>query len=240
MTAARLGLCCPRTFKSLAPAACPERLMVACRLRTRRIKLERSPRVGVNRAFRAGMRNSHSSNPLAGAAAGAIGGLLGSWMIVRFNRMLGQNGASEEDRRRPHMDHRARAQPNDSDGTIADEPASRRAASALVETVTGQPLSDEGKDVGGPVVHYLFGAIAGALYGAAAETQPQTAMGMGMPFGATVWVAADEMGLPLLGLSEPPTEVPLSRHASALATHLVYGLTVETVRRLFRGMPQEA
>ena len=33
--------------------------------------------------------------------------------------------------------------------------------------------------------------------------------------------------LPLLGLVKPPAQYPLFRHAMVLASHVVYGLTVE-------------
>ena len=57
-----------------------------------------------------------------------------------------------------------------------------------------------------------------------------------MPFGATVWLAADDITLPAVGLAEWPTEYPLSTHAYALASHLVYGLTTEAVRRAVRSI----
>ena len=166
--------------------------------------------------------------------------IIGSWVMVQFNHLIAPAGGTEEDQRRPHLDHRTQGQPNDWDGTIADEPGSRGVASLVAEKVAGRPLTESEKDIGGPIAHYLFGAFAGALYGAAAESNPEAAAGFGMPFGATVWVAADEMGMPLLGVSEPPTELPMSRHASALASHLVYGVTVECVRRMLRGRSRTA
>jgi putative membrane protein len=181
------------------------------------------------------MTNAQHPNPLAGAAAGALGGLIGSWVMVRFNHLIGPPGGTQEDRHRPHAHHRTQAQPNEWDGTIADEPGSRGAASKAAQALTGRTLTEAEKDVAGPIAHYLFGAVAGALYGAAAEANPEAAAGFGMPFGATVWVTADEVGMPLLGLSDPPTELPWSRHASALGSHLVFGLTVEIVRRMLRG-----
>jgi len=39
-----------------------------------------------------------------------------------------------------------------------------------------------------------------------------------------------------LGLKKPPTEYPLSEHAYALASHLVYGLTTEMVRGAVRNV----
>jgi Protein of unknown function (DUF1440) len=171
------------------------------------------------------------SNLWRGATAGALGGFAGAAAMVMFNHLLGRS----EDGERPHHHHRVNASPNDTDGTIADEPASMQVASVAVEKATGAPLDERGKKIGGSIVHYLFGASVGALYGAAAEwnTSP-TALG-GLPFGTGVWIAADELGLPLAGLARAPVEYPASRHLAAFASHLVYGLTTETVRRGMRG-----
>jgi len=49
-----------------------------------------------------------------------------------------------------------------------------------------------------------------------------------------VCAALDEAALPVPGLSKPPTEHPLSSHGLALASHVVYGLTTDGVRRLVR------
>lgn len=174
-----------------------------------------------------------ATNPVRGAAAGAVGGLLGSWMMVRFNHLVG--GVEHENGVASRLEYRQNAAPNDTDGTISDEPGSIKSASRLGESLAGRPLTRTEKRLGGSVLHYAFGAVAGALYGAAAERAPATTQGFGLPFGATVWLAADEIGLPLAGLSAPPTEYPPARHVTALGTHLVFGATVEAVRRLLRG-----
>ena len=84
-------------------------------------------------------------------------------------------------------------------------------------------------------MHYAFGTSVGGLYGAAAELAPEVARGAGLPFGAAFWLVADETALPLLGLSKGPTAYPVSTHVYALASHFVYGLTAELVRRTVRG-----
>lgn len=178
-----------------------------------------------------------SSNALRGAAAGAIGGLLGSAAMVLFNHVLASIGFGESDLGRHHQHRRIDAKPNDSDGTIADEPASRKAASRAVEAVTGAPLNEREKDTAGSIFHYGFGAAAGAVYGALAAAEPKVTLGGGVPFGAAVFLTAGEMGIPLAGLSRKPTEYPPARHLAGLATHLVYGLTLETVRRLLMRRP---
>jgi hypothetical protein len=175
------------------------------------------------------------SNPVLGAVAGAIGGLAGSWTMVQFNHALGGGSSHPAD---AHDHRRQRAQPNDTDATISDEPASIKIAEAVAEPVLARPLTEGEKTVGGSVAHYLFGAMVGAMYGAAAETRPSTAAGAGIPFGVSVWLGADELGLPAAGLAAPPQNYPLSRHAAAFGSHIVFGLTVECVRRMLRGRPQ--
>lgn len=178
-----------------------------------------------------GMRQG---NPVLGALAGAVAGLAGSWAMVRFNHVIGGGGFRPGD---AHSHRRQAATPNDTDGTFPDEPASMQVASTVAAPVIGRPLNEEEKEVGGPIMHYLFGAFMGAMYGAAAETQPSTTAGAGVPFGTAVWLAAGEIGVPLAGLSAPPTNYPLSRHLAALGSHVVFGLTVEGVRRVLRGRP---
>jgi putative membrane protein len=183
-----------------------------------------------------------SPNRLLGALAGAVGGLAGSWAMVQFNHLIWPSGAgTDRPGRDSHAHHRRSALPNDSDSTFADEPGSRQIASAVAQPLVGRPLTEQEKDVGGPIAHYLFGLTMGALYGASAEVNASTTAWAGVPFGTGVWLAADEMGMSLAGFAEEsPTEYPLSRHAAALGSHVIFGLTVEGVRRALRGTPATA
>lgn len=151
--------------------------------------------------------------------------------MVAFNHLLAAAGMGEEDERRPGAHRRDEAKPNEVDGTISDEPASVKVVRLLGERLTGSPLTEQQKRIGGSIVHHAFGAIVGAIYGAGAAKAPALAAAGGIPFGAVVWLTADETGLPLVGLARNPTEYPAERHAAALATHLVFGGTVEAVRR---------
>jgi putative membrane protein len=158
-----------------------------------------------------------------GIVAGIMGGLVASWAMERFQKALGKiseemggaDGGGGQQHRQPQS-----------------EPATYKAADALAEAVTGEDVPREYKPTAGSVVHYIFGAAMGALYGAAAARNRGVTSWAGLPFGATVWLIADEIGVPLAGLSKAPTEYPVSSHASAFATHLVYGATTEAVRRL--------
>ena len=171
------------------------------------------------------------SDALRGAAIGVVAGVAGSAAMVAFNHLLGAAGFGDDDRGAHHEHRRDAAKPNDTDGTISDEPASIKLARSLGERVKGSALTERERSVAGSIVHHAFGAFAGALYGAATATAPVLATGAGLPYGLAVWMFADEAALPLLGLAKKPSEYPAERHAAALATHLVFGLTVEAVRR---------
>jgi putative membrane protein len=116
------------------------------------------------------------------------------------------------------------------------EPATVKAASAISEAVFAHKLTKAEKEIAGPAVHYAMGAASGAIYGGVAELVPDVTAGAGMPFGAAVWLVADDITLPAVGLAKWPTEYPVSTHAYALASHLVYGLTTEAVRRAVRSI----
>jgi uncharacterized membrane protein YagU involved in acid resistance len=114
--------------------------------------------------------------------------------------------------------------------------ATVKAARAISEGIFGHELKESEKEAAGAAVHYAFGTAVGGLYGAVAELSPEVTMGAGVPFGAAFWLVADETAVPLLGLAKGPTEYPVSTHIYALASHLVYGLTAEFVRRAMRNV----
>ena len=109
-----------------------------------------------------------------------------------------------------------------------------KAAELVSQNVFGHELSASEKRVGAGAVHYATGGTSGAVYGAAAEMIPGVTSGGGLPFGTAIWLAVDEGAVPLLGLSKGPTKYPLSTHVYALASHFVYGVTTEVVRRTLR------
>ena len=171
------------------------------------------------------MGNANSSNGriARNVVAGLVGGLVASFAMEHFQRALsrvsedmgGASGGGGQQHRKPQS-----------------EPATYKAADAATRAVTGRSLPREDRPTGGSIVHYAFGGAVGAIYGAAASQNEEVTAWGGIPFGATVWLIADEIGVPLAGLSKAPTEYPLSSHLSAFATHLVYGLTTESVRKL--------
>jgi len=115
-----------------------------------------------------------------------------------------------------------------------EEPATVKTASAISERVFARSLTVKEKEIAGPIVHYAVGTTAGAVYGVAAEYEPDVTTLAGIPFGAAFWMVVDEGALPLLGLAKGPTAYPISMHAYALVSHLVFGLTAEVVRSTVR------
>lgn len=112
--------------------------------------------------------------------------------------------------------------------------ATIRAAEALSYFVRGAGIPAKHRHVTGLAVHYAFGALTGAAYGLTAEKYPTITVASGLPFGAGVWLFAEELALPVTGLSDTPGKYPLRDHFNALTAHLVFGLTTELTRRSTR------
>lgn len=182
----------------------------------------------------------YESNVWKGLAAGLVGGLVASWTMNQFQAMLSKltvgversHGAQSMQQGSPQGSERQDQQTRNDDDDRDD--ATERLANAVSENVFDYQLTKSEKEVAGTAIHYGYGIATGAVYGAVAEVMPSVTAGAGVPFGAVVWLTADEGVVPMLGLSKSPTEYPLSIHAYALASHMVYGLTVELVRHAVR------
>ena len=176
---------------------------------------------------------------LKGTVAGLVGGLVASWVMNQFQAAWSKAAEGFE---KPHgaqsMQPSEGGSPAQSSGQNEEQQddATVKAARAISEGVFGHELKESEKKPAGAAVHYAFGTATGGLYGAAAEFVPEMTTGLGLPFGVAFWVIADETAVPLLGLSKGPTEYPVSTHAYALASHLVYGLTAEVTRRAVRNV----
>ena len=128
---------------------------------------------------------------IVGAAVGAAAGLAASWVMSEFQSKW--KAASGED----------------GDG---DEPNTVKAADAVAEATVGEPVPQQYRDPTGTAVHYGFGALLGAVYGAAVELRPEAKAGFGTAYGAAVSLIADEAALPALGLAPPAQDVPAAAH----------------------------
>lgn len=165
------------------------------------------------------MKSMHIDDIVKGAVAGLVGGIVASFVMSQFQSLL--TALSEEEKKSKKK---------------KEEPATIKAAKKISESVFDHQLTKSEKKPAGEAVHYAMGAASGLIYGIASEIEPMTTVGAGMPFGTAVWLVADDVIVPALGLSKSPTEFPLSTHAYALSSHLVYGLTTDVVRRAVRNV----
>jgi putative membrane protein len=81
------------------------------------------------------------------------------------------------------------------------------------------------------VIHYSFGAVSGAVYGALAEAFPAASAGAGTAAAAGLYAPSHGTTLPLLRIQEPPWRLPRAAFAWELTSHLLFGLALELGRR---------
>lgn len=173
---------------------------------------------------------------LKGLAAGVVGGLVASIVMNQFQSLVGKltlgieksHGAQSLQQGSPQ--HGAGRMLQERGSEEEQDDAAERLANTIAVGVFDHELTKSEKDAAGTALHYGYGVSMGAFYGVAAELAPVVTIGAGLPYGALIWVTADEGVVPMLGLSKSSSEYPLPIHAYALASHLVYGLTAELVR----------
>lgn len=181
------------------------------------------------------MRDDKDGNIWKGVVAGLAGGLIASWTMNQFQAAVTHLAGNDE---KPHgaqsMQPSEGSTGDHSEDMKEQDDATVETAKVISQAVFGHELQESEKKSAGAAVHYAFGTATGGLYGALAEVTPQVTTAAGLPFGAVFWLLADEISVPLLGLSKGPTAYPASTHAYALASHLVYGVTAEVSRRAVR------
>lgn len=183
-------------------------------------------------------------NPARDALAGALGGVVGTWAMATANAAWTSLTPVPADPRRAR--ERAMRLRNAGVGAGAhaqSEPRSHhrgvspgeRAVAVLARQVTSTPITPRRREQFGSVLHYGFGATAGAVYGLLARRWPGVTAGRGLAYATAVWLVADEVLVPAMGLTDPPHRTPLRRHGYALVGHWAYGAALEAVRRAVSG-----
>lgn len=186
--------------------------------------------------------HQRKANLLKGLAAGVIAGAAAAVVMNQFQKLCSRlligeersHGAQSLQKGAPHrgagkmLERGGAEDPNDD--------SAERLAQTVSVGIFDHKLTEQEKDKAGTAFHYGFGISMGAVYGAAAEIIPEATFCEGLPYGALIWMGADELVVPALGLSKAGDEYPASIHAAALGAHLVYGLTLESVRNLIRNI----
>jgi putative membrane protein len=104
----------------------------------------------------------------------------------------------------------------------------------LAEQVAGRRLPEDERRLALQGIHFIFGAVAGAVYGAMVEVEPSLGAWRGAAFGITLNRMTHETVLPKMGLTTPPSRKPTQERISEWVTHAAYGVATDTVRRAVR------
>lgn len=161
---------------------------------------------------------------LRGAVAGIAGGLIASWAMNEFMRGPGKQIQQSLGDGQSGPKHETE-----------EDDATMKAADSIVEIITGgRHLSHEGKEKGGPIVHYGYGALMGGIYGGLVEYWSAPKAGFGTLFGTVLFGAGDLAAVPALHLGASPTQQPPSALVNPFLGHVVYGTAAELARRAIR------
>lgn len=106
----------------------------------------------------------------------------------------------------------------------------------LTRKVAGHQLSRRQRKVASETIHWGVGAATGAAYGALAEFYPAATAKQGASFGMAFAAFTHDGALPALGLAARPEYQTAREKSSEMASHIVYGVVTETVRRIVRRM----
>ena len=121
------------------------------------------------------MRIDPKPNTRRGLLAGALGGLIACFAMSQFHSFFQKAESPAEDEQE--------------DSTV-------KTASAVSQKIFHHELTPHQKKIAGPAVHYGFGVSIASCYGATVEVLPILRTGLGMPFGAAVWLGAHVITVP--------------------------------------------
>ena len=159
-----------------------------------------------------------------GAVAGLAGGLVGTWVKSKVEPVLQEIG---ETLYPPMLGER------DLLGADIEGHPERMPPAEIARDVAGafdvtlnrdETLTAQGG------IHWAFGTSAGVAYGVLAEVT-DAEVGLGMPAAAALFAGTHASTLPALGLQASPAKMPTAWWIWEFGSHLVYGVTVDVVRR---------
>ncbi len=150
-------------------------------------------------------KDSFSSNVTRGLISGVLGGLAGTLVKTAIEKVL-----------------------------PVRKPNTRSAQVKLVDDLsvklTGERISETNHELAEQLINIPFGASLGATYGYAKRDKGEISILEGAAYGATTWIGTHETSLPLLGLKDKPTDIPLNVQINELIAHVAFGITTEVIR----------
>jgi hypothetical protein len=171
-------------------------------------------------------RKPHQTRLLGGLAAGVVGGLVATWVLDIY-----QQGALEATRRAEHAVGAGPILSGHQEEQMRDQQrAHLETAQRVAKSTLGKGLSRSQRRGAAPVVHYATGALAGGVYGLAAELLPAVRAGYGTGYAGILFTGGSQALIPGFGFGS------LKKGGDGLSGHLVYGATLETTRRVLRSL----
>lgn len=174
-------------------------------------------------------QNFDNSSVWKGAVAGLVAGLVASWVKSKVEPPLQKIG----EKIFPPSASQKRLRGADVTGHSLNMPPAILARE-VAEKISGRKLDAQATQEAMTGIHYIFGTTLGIGYGIAAEELFEITIGSGIPIGAAMWAGTHGSVVPALGLQDAPEEMPAAWYVWEFGSHLVFGLTVELVRRAVR------
>lgn len=156
-----------------------------------------------------------------GAVAGLAGGLVGTWVKSKAEPVLQEIGETLYP-----PTHAEKQLP----GADVEGHPERMPPSIMAQAATDKVLSRDERLTAQTGIHWTFGTSAGVAYGVLAEVS-DAEVGYGLPAAAALFAGTHASTLPTLGLQASPARLPTAWWVWELGSHLVYGVTVDLVRR---------
>jgi uncharacterized membrane protein YagU involved in acid resistance len=171
------------------------------------------------------------------ALAGMAGGVAGAWAMSAFSagwEKLMPASAGRPQGRTINVAEARQRRPAPMHASQQEWDSTMNTATAVARKVLQRRLPQTQKERGAVAVHYAIGGVMGAGYAVVREYVPAVGAGAGAVFGAAMFVLAQEIGTPLMGLSKPVRDYSPAMQANSMGEHVAWGLTTETVRRALR------
>ncbi|MDN3596178.1 DUF1440 domain-containing protein [Zunongwangia endophytica] len=100
----------------------------------------------------------------------------------------------------------------------------------LSTKITGTPISVQNEELAEQLVNFPVGVSVGAAYGYGKKNKEGLNIAEGIIMGTSTWISTHQTSLPLMGLKDKPTDVPMKMQANEFIAHLLFGITTELVR----------
>lgn len=150
---------------------------------------------------------------LALVAMGTAAGVAAVWVRAYADTAFSKL-ASEQDRAR----------------TLAARPGGERPGEKVMswlETAAGRRLPEKAHKTAGELVEYAMGVVPVIVYALLRPRSPGRGVLGGAAFGATMFVAHDQLLNTVIGLNGRAGDYPLSAHVQGFVAHLIYGAVAE-------------